>query len=345
MVTRKPVPPAGLAPNSTAPPYPTTPIATNNPPSFRMQDARKQLQSPEESEPDEENEWDDEEVVDEQAGINKPLPELLRAGPPGYTPNASQEMLRPIPASTNPYLQRQNSGGQSESSADAWGGFAERPAPPSGAPPPPPIPDGMNASPVCDLHADKIDASSSVHKLSNLSLNEPSGNPWQPALDQASQASQSSKASSLRRQDSGNAAWAAPAPARLAPPVPPIEISNPDLIDVEAPESPAWDEEDEDEDEAEPIVHETPAEDTPEVQQMNEDRHAWDESAGQSLHPIPAADEPVGHADPIPAGEGWNLVDHEPSGAQESGVVGYGGAVELGARPAGGTGFLVTILI
>lgn len=274
-----------------------------------MQDAHKQLQSPEESEPDEENEWDDEEVVDKKPDTNKPLPELLRVGPPGYTPNASQEMLRPTPASTNPYIQRQNSGGQSESSAGAWGGFAERPAPPSSAPPPPPIPN---------------DVSSSIHKLSNLSLNEPSGNPWQPALDQASQ---SSKASSLRRQDSGNAAWAAPAPARLAPPVPPIETSNPDLIDVEAPESPAWDEDDEDEEEAEPAVHEVPAEEAPEVQQLNEDRHAWDESTGQSLHPIPAVDEPMGHADPIPAGEGWNIVDHEPSGAQESGVVAGNGTI------------------
>jgi len=96
------VPPAtGLNPNSTAPPYPTTPISTNIPPSFRMQDAHKQLQSPE-SEPDEENEWDDEEVVvDKKADTNKPLPELLRVGPPGYTPNASQEMLRPTPASTS----------------------------------------------------------------------------------------------------------------------------------------------------------------------------------------------------------------------------------------------------
>jgi hypothetical protein len=264
-------------------------------------------------------------VVDKKAAANKSLPESLRVGPPGYTPNASQEMLRPTPASTNPYLQRQNSGGQSESSADAWGGFAARPAPPSSAPPPPPIPNGMNERPVSDAHADKPDTSSSIHKLSNLSLNEPSGNPWQPALDQASQ---SSKASSLRRQDSGNAAWAAPAPApaRLAPPIPPIETSNPDLIDVEAPESPAWDEDDEDEDEAPPVVQEMPAEDAPEIQQMNEDRHAWDESAGQSLHPV-AATEPMDHADPIPAGEGWNLVDHELSGVQESGVVAGNGTI------------------
>jgi hypothetical protein len=64
---------------------------------------------------------------------------VLRVGPPqGYTPKTSQEKLTPQITSTNPFLQRQHSGGMKESSADAWG---EKPAPTSA---PPPIPKGKH---------------------------------------------------------------------------------------------------------------------------------------------------------------------------------------------------------
>ena len=75
---------------------------------------------------DSENAWGGE-ADNKKAGAG--LPESLRVGPPGYTPNSSQEMLRPSANTTNPYLKKQNSGSSNgnESSAEAWGGFEERP--------------------------------------------------------------------------------------------------------------------------------------------------------------------------------------------------------------------------
>lgn len=72
------------------------------------------------------------------------IPESLRVGPPGGTPRTSQEMQRPNVSTTNPYLQKQQTGlsDGKESSATAWGGFAERPPQPAGAPPAP-VPQGM----------------------------------------------------------------------------------------------------------------------------------------------------------------------------------------------------------
>lgn len=118
MVTRKPVPTdSGLAP------YPVTPISTNEPLAFRVGDDRNQMQT--DSPSDSENAWGGEADHKVAAGI----PESLRVGPPGYTPNSSQEMLRPAGNVTNPYLKKQGTGSSNgnESSAEAWGGFEERP--------------------------------------------------------------------------------------------------------------------------------------------------------------------------------------------------------------------------
>jgi hypothetical protein len=153
MVTRKPVPStadASLAPASSAP-YPVTPTAPNVPQPFRMQDVRNELRSPQ-SEPDSASVWSGEGLdkiagqdTVQETGQKQDIPDSLRVGPPGYTPNGSQEMLRPNLATTNPYLQKLNAqrGDGRESSASAWGGFPERPAPPTETPPPPPLPKGI----------------------------------------------------------------------------------------------------------------------------------------------------------------------------------------------------------
>lgn len=158
MVTRKPVPATahrGLAPDSN-PPYPTTPVSTNSPPSFRMQNVHDELQSETDSEASSANAWgraetqNDNELqqpASEQSGTSPGIPESLRVGPPGYTPKTSQENLsRPSAATTNPYLQRQQSAQKEaddrKEGATAWGGFAARPPLPSSVPPPPPIPQG-----------------------------------------------------------------------------------------------------------------------------------------------------------------------------------------------------------
>ena len=306
MVTRKPLPAdSSLAPAAPLP-YPTTPLATQNPSPFRMQDAHGQLRSPD-SEQEEDNPWsgDDEEQA---APPPKELPESLRVGPPkGYTPKTSQEKLIPQPTSTNPFILRQNSGGMKESSADAWG---EKP-PPSAAPPP--IPKGLQSGIPWKEYIAKIEEATPppTEQFANLSVFEPSTNPWQPAL-----AEKKPQPPSIPRQDSGNAAWSNAPPTRQAPAAPPIDSSQPALIDLEEPESPAWDE-----GEASPVIHELPAEAAPEVQQINEDTHAWDERQGQG-----ESNPPTNSFLAAEQGEGWNIVDHETTG-QQSGVVSGDGTV------------------
>lgn len=133
---RKPVPQGGeskLAPESIAP-YPVTPISTDVPPQFRMQDVRNQMAtSATDSEPNSANAWVEEGLEKHRTGEQRELPDSLRPGPPGYTPNSSQEKLR---QNTNPFLQRQQSGvSDVGSSAEAWG---DRPSEPAAPPPPPP---------------------------------------------------------------------------------------------------------------------------------------------------------------------------------------------------------------
>jgi hypothetical protein len=162
-----------------------------------------------------------------------------------------------------------------------------------------------------------IDTPPPSEQFSNLSVSEPSNNPWQPALSAAS-SEKPSPLPSLHRQDSGNEAWAAPPPARRAPTIP---EQQPVLIDVDEPESPAWDE---DEPES-PIVQEMPA--TPhESNQIAEESHAWGESQGHNQQQVPAPSQFLIPEDSTQQGEGWNIVDHEGPG-QHSGIISADGAV------------------
>jgi hypothetical protein len=64
---------------------------------------------------------------------SRPLPDVLRVGPPGTPPLNSQAAPRPN-TNTNPYIQKQSQGIESngnDSSANAWEGPAELPALPS----------------------------------------------------------------------------------------------------------------------------------------------------------------------------------------------------------------------
>jgi ubiquitin carboxyl-terminal hydrolase MINDY-1/2 len=98
------------------------------------------------------------------------------------------------------------------------------------------------------------------------------------------------------------------------------------LIDLEEPESPAWDEDD-----GSTSDHELPAESGKEHQQLLADQHAWDETREQELHVVEidtnkflASEVHAPHFGP----ERWNLIDHESTTeGQESGVVGEDGAV------------------
>jgi hypothetical protein len=72
------------------------------------------------------------------------IAETTHAGPPGYTPSSSGEFQRPV-ESHNPYIRRQQSGGNTP--IRNGGGSSSAPAPPSHAPPPPPVPKGETPEP------------------------------------------------------------------------------------------------------------------------------------------------------------------------------------------------------
>lgn len=117
----------------------------------------------------------------------------------------------------------------------------------------------------------------------------------------------------MSREDSGKDAWA---PEAKGNSIAPISTEPPSLMDLDdGPESPAWDE-------PEPIVHEMPVNHAAEVQQLNNDTHAWDEDIG-SPKTGPFSRE-------TPRQEDWNLIDQEPEGfgAQDSGIISSSGVVQ-----------------
>lgn len=122
----------------------------------------------------------------------------------------------------------------------------------------------------------------------------------------------------MQRQDSGNAAWSTPEQPGRTPPIPPNETSqHPVLIDLDEPESPAWDEEGFDE-ETSP-VHELPAQNGQPV----EDQNVWGDIKGKGKQPAASNSPPSGPGESSQPSDGWNLIDHETiaSGAQQSGTV------------------------
>jgi len=338
MVTRKPVPqPAdsGLAPKAPSPPYPVTPISTdtNANPQFHMQDVHNQMstETPDTEPNSATNAWSGEGFEKQNHGMDthskSDIPESLRVGPRGGTPRTSQEMQNPNLSTTNPYLQKQQTEltDGKESSASAWGGSAERPPQPAGAPPPPPVPQGTkHAVERVTITNILVDAAPS-QQFSDLSISEPSTNPWQPALDQKALA-HTPPMPPTQRQDSGNEVWS-DAPGRQAPNTP-ASFENSQhgiLIDTPEPESPAWDE-----DEASPVIAEMPANNVQDDKQMHDDRHAWDEHEGHGVAGNGASSSLiVPQEDTTQQNEGWNIVDHEsaPSGHQQSGVIGADGTV------------------
>ncbi|TVY58506.1 Ubiquitin carboxyl-terminal hydrolase MIY1, partial [Lachnellula suecica] len=315
MVTRKPVPSQGasnLAP-SASPPYPVTPVSATAPKPFSMQDAQGELRPPLDSDAGSSNVWSHEET--EAPYVNplgthppKPLPESLRVGPHplSNSQHSSQEPLRPDATSTNPFLRRQATGETSSSrgsSTNVWEESMERPAPPSAAPPPPPVPHGTPPH----------------QEFANLSVSDSNTNPWQPALEQKAPSQPPPPVPQMSREDSGNQAWAnSPQPTQAEAVSLTKPSQQPVLVDVEEPESPAWDEEGFEDESPQP--HELPAQST---QEPLEDGNVWGDNQGQSQQNNASKGKFVGVGDTMQSGEGWNLIDHETvaSGAQQSGTV------------------------
>lgn len=253
---------------------------------------------------------------------SKDIPDALRVGPTGRSNTSSQSSLRPDTASTNPFLRKQvqNVEGK-ESSADVWGEAPQRSGAPSTAPPP--IPSGQYQGKFYQYTASYVHLLTSntapTQELSELSVSDSSTNPWQPAIGDKSKM-QPPPIPTIQREDSGNEAWSTAPPAKQTSGISSSNSSQqPVLVDIEEPDSPAWDE-----DEPSPIIHEMPANNGKESKQISDDRHAWDDDEGHS----PKRREAISSRlevqdDPSQPGEGWNIIDHETvaSGAQQSGIV------------------------
>jgi hypothetical protein len=140
----------------------------------------------------------------------------------------------------------------------------------------------------------------------------------------------------IPREDSGNEAWSSAPPTKEAPAVPSASDTSqqPVLIDMEEPESPAWDE-----DEPSPVMQEMPPNRGKESQQISEDRHAWDNDQGHTSKPEDVTQTPfVAHDDQPQSGEGWNMVNHETvaEGAQQSGIISSGESHPTSLDPING---------
>jgi hypothetical protein len=105
----------------------------------------------------------------------------------------------------------------------------------------------------------------------------------------------------MSQEDSGKDAWKS-LPAH-EPSLPSVGIAQSSLLDLREPESPAWDE-----DEPSRVVHEMPGNETAEIQQIDYERHAWDDSGSHRTNPNPRRS-----SDGIVQQDGWDLTDHTPS--------------------------------
>ncbi|RFU28869.1 hypothetical protein B7463_g7459, partial [Scytalidium lignicola] len=244
------------------------------------------------------------------------LPESLRIHHLGDNSNRPPATSQPAPSSNNPYLQdeQKSLGGfhGTENSSTAWATDD--------------TPKVSTSGPVASGPTDQSHHAPPSNKLANLSISEQDTNPWEPTVDQKSQP-QPVPATTYEPQDPGKEAWVTPTPEEQ--PSEAHSNSNlsqtPVLVNIPPDESPAWDEEGYDD--LSTPVDESHAHSAQEPQSIyEEDDHVWDDSIGHSpkqavmeSHPLLIYEDPVNQA------EEWNVVDHQPSGPQQSGVIGADG--------------------
>ncbi|CAG8951497.1 hypothetical protein HYFRA_00007413 [Hymenoscyphus fraxineus] len=323
MVTRKPLPPGHEAASL---PYPVTPISTEQPHPFGSQPSQEDVRASRahllDDDPDSWGEGQGNTASISEQQLLKPdnIPEALRVGPAGRSNTSSQSSLRPDTASTNPFLRRQaqNVEGK-DSSADVWGQAPQ--TPPISFQAPSPIPSGPHNGKSCKLMATNLPLltpnPAPVQELSELAVSDSSTNPWQPAIADNPK-TQSPPIPTLQTSDSGNNAWF-DTPAKQASGNPSSESSQPVLVDIDEPDSPAWDE-----DEPSPVIHEMPVDNRKESKQILEDQHAWDDDEGHSAKQEHATSSRLEIQDEqSQSAEGWDIVDHgvTATGAQESGII------------------------
>ncbi|TGO34415.1 hypothetical protein BHYA_0198g00230 [Botrytis hyacinthi] len=315
MVTRKPVPQSSIPSNNTSsPPYPISSVSSD-PHHVPRPERNHNAIYDHPADRIEPNVWNEEEHSHPDP---KSLPDALRVGPSTIPPKPSQDMLNPDSSITNPFLRRQQSqSSQSavsdgkESSADIWNELTEKPTQPDYPPPPPP--------PISQV----------TQQFSNLGVSGQDTNPWQPITNEKLPL----QTSNLQREDSGNEAWSGANPPNIVTSSSLSQDSQQSvLVDIDEPESPAWDEDDYDdgeEEEGTPVSPKKSTLPTHETQEILEDQHAWDSTHGQSSNrsqTIPV--QSSGNAQySNPPAEGWNLIDHDtiPENVQQSGIVGADG--------------------
>jgi len=160
------------------------------------------------------------------------------------------------------------------------------------------------AAPPTDVEAPTMPARS----LSQLSGNETSNNPWQPALDQSRLSpGPPPLLSTASDPDSGRSGWSSPEPSRESSRKPSTQpLSNsPALLPLTPEEegSAAWDEIASPQQKAPPVPPAPIGSTDPEV---FEDRHAWDDVDGRGKGKAPAV---IPTLQTEATGEGWNLID------------------------------------
>ncbi|RYP70896.1 hypothetical protein DL771_005146 [Monosporascus sp. 5C6A] len=274
-------------------------------PRASTQDARQELWSTPEPEPDADGVWGTQDQAQEnQAGKTNSLsnvPDALRPGvaPVSYAPDYSQNEENPwgdnngkleappsveqkaklneIPRSLMPGVTR------SETNPFKRKPVGNTPAMPSEAAPPPP-----------------------TDAFSQMQINEPESNtnPWQPALDEGRVSKSSSPLPSVSDPDqgSGKNVWesrdrptdSSTVPAANSPPIPTLPSGS---------ESHVWDEDKP----PNPSLPPLPAK-SPEQDQFMDDQHAWDDMGLSGKDKQPAAVSIQEQPEPP---EGWNLIDHD----------------------------------
>ncbi|KAH6620829.1 hypothetical protein B0J18DRAFT_480225 [Chaetomium sp. MPI-SDFR-AT-0129] len=213
-----------------------------------------------------------------------------RALPPGDHGSSGAAISGPPPSKpeTNPFKRKM--------SLSSMGSAASgQPAPPQHAPPPvPPVP---------------------VADFSQLSVNEPSTNPWHPALKENSTGVSSNAAATpprLPEQDStgGDNVWASSSAQPSRPPSPGLGAESPAVVSIPSEEESGggWEEEPKKQPLRTAPIRAADGE-------ILEDTHAWDDlrrldkgkdvAAGGQAPPIPGK-APAG-------GDEWNLIDLEPA--------------------------------
>ncbi|QSZ34515.1 hypothetical protein DSL72_006109 [Monilinia vaccinii-corymbosi] len=314
-VTRKPVAQhTNLSSKPSSPPYPITPVSSNPQSSFPTEDDRNAVFSASHAEF---NVWNEDHSSPDLSSI----PESLRVGPSRTNPKSSQDMLKPNPPTTNPFLRRQQSQISQgtvpegkESSADIWNELTETPAHPDYPPPLPPS------------------VSQVTQEISNMEVSEQNTNPWRPVVDEK----QPTQTPNLQREDSGKEAWSSANELHvITPPDISENLQQPALVHVDEPESPAWDEDGYEEGEGEekiPVSPQKPISATHETREILEDQHAWD-SAHDQISSQTQTTQPSGHAQsPSPPADGWDLIDHDvlPNKVQQSGIIAIDGTEDSG---------------